>query len=338
MEKKISFCDQAKTLMMILVIAMHAMAFYWGNWFKVMTPAQDAPIFAFIGSYLNTFHVYVFTFVSGYLFQFLKFEKGKYKVFTDFVKKKALRLMVPYVFLAAFWCAPFQIYFYQSDATEIFRNYVLGYSPAQLWYLLMLFWLFAIIYPLTNKIQSLKLYQVAAFAFISYLFGMGLYILPAPLNLPASFVHMAFFIMGMVYRKNNPKLGAWYKFALPHFILFCIGYYLSFEHSTTIKIIRYVIEFFTITAGVFMVIALIKKFQDAAIWNSPLYNFFKENSFTMYLVHQQIIYCTIATFNGIIPPSGLVLINFAAAISISAIICVIFNRFKVTRFLVGKSY
>ena len=336
MEKNISFCDQAKTLMMILVIAMHAMAFYWGNWFKVMTPAQDAPIFAFIGSYLNTFHVYVFTFVSGYLFQFLKYEKGKYKIFTDFVKKKAMRLMVPYVFFAAFWCVPFQIYFYHSEAAEIFRNYILGYSPAQLWYLLMLFCLFVIIYPLADKIQSLKLYQIAALSFTSYLFGMGLYFFHVPFNLPAAFVHIAFFVMGMVYRKNNVLFDAWYKFALPHFILFCIGYYLSFEDSTTIKIIRYVIEFFTITAGVFMVITLIQKFQDAAIFNSPLYNFFKENSFTMYLVHQQIIYCTIATFNGIIPPSGLVLINFAAAISISAIICVILNRFKVTRFLIGK--
>ena len=49
MEKKISFCDQAKTLMMILVIAMHAMAFYWGNWFKVMTT------FMFLHSYRATY-------------------------------------------------------------------------------------------------------------------------------------------------------------------------------------------------------------------------------------------------------------------------------------------
>lgn len=337
MEKKILFCDQAKTLMMILVIATHSMAFYWGNWFTVMTPAQEAPILAFISREMATVNIYVFTFVSGYLFQFIKFEKGKYKIFTDFVKKKAVRLMVPYVFLAAFWCVPFQVYFYHASAAEIFNNYVLGYAPAQLWYLLMLFLLFVIVYPLADKIQSLKLYQVAALTFISYLFGMGLYFFHAPLNLPAAFVHLAFFVMGMVYRKNNPQLAAWYKFALPHFILFSIGYYLSFEHSTSIKIIRYVIDFFTITAGIFMAVALIQKFQDAEIWSKPLYNFFKENSLTMYLVHQQIIYCSIATFNGIVPPGGLALINFAAAISICAIICAIFNRFKVTRFLIGKS-
>lgn len=75
---------------MILVIAAHSMMFYTGDWFTTVTPAEPAPILAFVAEYLASFVIFVFTFLSGYIFQYLKFERGKYKVFIDFLKKRRL--------------------------------------------------------------------------------------------------------------------------------------------------------------------------------------------------------------------------------------------------------
>ena len=94
--------------------------------------------------------------------------------------------------------------------------------------------------------------------------------------------------------------------------------------------------FFVHIAGIFMTVSLFQKFRDVSFFTGKVYLFFKENSFTMYVLHQQIIYFVISAFNGVVKPLSLAAINFVVAISISSIICVIFNRFKVTRFLTGK--
>ena len=336
MNEKISFCDQAKTSMMVLVIAAHSMLFYTGDWFTAVTPAEPAPILAFAAEYLASFVIFVFTFLSGYIFQYLKFERGKYNVFSDFLKKKATRLLVPYLFFSACWCVPAQIYFFHSDAQEIVRKFILGYSPAQLWYLLMLFLLFALVFPVANKIQSLKTSQAYFLAFAVYLFGMSLYMISAPFQLPATFVHMAFFIMGMVLRRKRTVFGKCFTFFVLHLILFSVCYYLASETSTAIKILRYTLTFFVNIAGIFMTVSLIQKYEDSSLFTDKLYHFLKENSFTMYILHQQIIYFVIPKFNGVVEPPALAAINFVVAISVSSVICVIFNSFKATRFLIGK--
>ena len=231
---------------------------------------------------------------------------------------------------------PAQIYFFHSDAQEIVRKFILGYSPAQLWYLLMLFLVFALVFPVAKKIQSLKTSQAYSLAFALYLFGMSLYMISAPFQLPATFVHVAFFILGMVFRKNSAVVGSWFAFFVLHLILFSLCYRLASETSTAIKILRYTLTFFVNIAGTFMTVSLIQKYEDFSFFTDKLYHFFKENSFTMYILHQQIIYFVIAAFNGVFEPLLLAAINFVAAISISSIICAIFNSFKAMRFLIGK--
>ena len=74
--------------MLVLVIVAHSMTFYAGDWFTAITPREPAPILVFAASYLASFVIFVFTFISGYLFQYLKFERGKYAGFAGFIKKR----------------------------------------------------------------------------------------------------------------------------------------------------------------------------------------------------------------------------------------------------------
>lgn len=59
------------------------------------------------------------------------------------LKKKAKRLLVPDLFRGAVWAGPVYCIFYGPASTV--AAFALGDSPSQLWFLLALFWMFALI-------------------------------------------------------------------------------------------------------------------------------------------------------------------------------------------------
>lgn len=328
MKDKIFLCDCAKAVAMLAVIAHHAAAYYMpGGWFN-SAPAENSFALGFFAAWLNTFHVFVFTFVSGYIFQYLKFECGRYETFGGLLKKKFFRLLVPYILVAAAWCAPFHEYFFHATAAELFRKFVLGYSPAQLWYVLMLFFVFAMVFPIAKKIQSLSTPKVICAAAAIYFFGLGLQIFSPPFELAEAVRQSAFFILGMNFRKTSPPLRAWYFYAAAHLILFVAFYQLLLESSPLFKAIRYSLQPILSLLGIFMVIAFIQEHLDADFWRTKIFSLFAANSFTIYLFHQQIIYCVIARFDGVLPPPILFAANFVAAIFFSGIICLVLKKFS----------
>ena len=336
MKDKLLFCDYARAVAMLAVIVHHCAAYYMpGGWFN-SAPAEPSLALGFFAAYLNTFHVFVFTFVSGYIFQYLKFEHGKYNHFGSFAKNKFLRLLVPYAFVAMSWCAPFHAYFFNVGAEELIRKFVLGYSPAQLWYILMLFVVFMMVFPLAERLQSLSENQTYVAALIIYVAGLGIQIFSLPFEIAEAVRQMAFFVIGMSFRRLKIKMHPWYFYALAHLILFIGFYQLLSETSTLFKAIRYSIQPFISLLGVFMIVGFISEHQDLSIWKKKIFNLFSANSFTIYLFHQQIIYCVIARFDGFLSPLELAVVNLIAALIFSSLICLILNRFAVTRFLIGQ--
>lgn len=60
-------CTFVKTILMILVILGHACDFWVGDWFTCnpLIKSQTISVFA---TWLNSFHIFAFTLVSGYIF------------------------------------------------------------------------------------------------------------------------------------------------------------------------------------------------------------------------------------------------------------------------------
>lgn len=65
-----------KTILMLLVILGHAMAFWSGDWFT-SDPILQSKGLNGLYTWLNSFHIYAFTLVSGYIFAF-KIRGGGY--------------------------------------------------------------------------------------------------------------------------------------------------------------------------------------------------------------------------------------------------------------------
>ena len=135
------------------------------------------------------------TLISGYIFYYIKYEKCDYQKYLHFLKNKAKRLLVPYVFIAAIWVAPIHAYYFRTE--ELIERYVLVTVPSQLWFLLMLFWVFAIFYLISNIVNKKPwlgviivciAYCIGQFAPSFYCFNRGLQ-------------YLLFFYIGFILRK-----------------------------------------------------------------------------------------------------------------------------------------
>lgn len=68
-ESEISNVKFVKTVLMLLIILGHACDNWAGNWFTE-TPAIESNGLSILATWLNSFHIFAFTLISGYLFAF----------------------------------------------------------------------------------------------------------------------------------------------------------------------------------------------------------------------------------------------------------------------------
>ena len=67
--------DFIKFVLMIIIVLYHSMIFFTGNWFN-QSPVVPSNFYSIFSKWLNTFHIYAFTIISGYIFAYIKYERG----------------------------------------------------------------------------------------------------------------------------------------------------------------------------------------------------------------------------------------------------------------------
>lgn len=285
---------------------------------------------------MNSFHIYSFTLISGYIFYYIKHEKGSYQKYLPFIVNKAKRLLVPYVFIAAIWVVPVRIYFW--GAKDIVGNYLFGKSPNQLWFLLMLFWVFAIFWLITDIANKNPLLCgiVVCILYCIGIFAPSIYCLSRGLQ------HILFFYIGFLIRKLDLGNKFFYKLSTLVYIILDIGLFILCKVISNIDGILFKVLSLGYTALLHTVGAIsafiILQRCVTYIKNKKFLDFFSEHNMVIYLVHQQLIYFTLVWLNGVVPPIILVLINFAVALTVSTLFSVLMHKTKVTRFLVGSRW
>lgn len=151
--RELEHCDFVKLMPMCFVVLYHSMALWKGNWF-IKEPEEQSHILKYLSMWFNTFHIYGFALVSGYIFQVVKFEKHRYQIFFDFLINKAKRLLVPLYFTSFIWVIPFYALIFKPTAMVLVKKFVLMESPSQLWFLGMLFVLFLIYWSISNFLNK----------------------------------------------------------------------------------------------------------------------------------------------------------------------------------------
>lgn len=323
-----------KTILMLCVIAGHSVNFWTGNWFTTVVPVFDSKFLCYISDFLSSFHVFAFTLVSGYLFYYLKIEQEKYKEFLPFIKGKVLRLIVPYIFVCIVWAIPIAEYFFQYSLGEIIRLYALGTNPNQLWFLLMLFWVYAIAWPLAGGVFDKRPLSGAVIVGGLYAVGIvGSRLVPNYFYFWTGCEYILFFWIGFMMRKLPDFFGRikWYVW-LGGFIIFLVARE-WIDGGVVHSLLEIAVHIFGAVAAFETLNALADKENlEEKGWFSGL----SSKSMPIYLFHQQIIYFTIFWLNGKVNPYLNAGLNFVIAITGSIMISTILMRWKITRFLIGE--
>lgn len=340
-------CDFVKTVLMLFVILGHSCAFWNGTWFSAQSPAINDFVMGCVADWFGTFHVYGFTLISGYIYSYIREERGGYESVSTFIKNKAKRLLLPYLFVSVIWVIPVSNYFYHYDMNDIIEKFILGTSPSQLWFLLMLFDVF-LIFRLTD---SLKIKRSIFFIIVICLYAVGAVGQMAifnPFQVFTALYFFPFFVIGVYLRENtkhylitNNGLLAKPKYLFVLFvgnIIFYLLYiYMHAFNETYMKISSRLLYLFLNFEGAITSFAILLYLAGKLDYQqSPIYKQLAQNNFAMYLFHQQIIYIVITMLNGVILPAMHALINMLLSVVISFVIALLFRHFRLTRILIGE--
>ena len=153
-QTEVDNCSFVKCCLMFLVVLYHSVLFYTGSGWFVGKPLYPIDLFKWFVDWSHTFRMYAFTLVAGYLYFYLRYEKGKYQQLKGFLINKIKRLIVPYVFVCIIWVVPVTCLFFDYTAGDIFRKYILATAPSQLWFLWMLFDVFMLMYFMSDAIYK----------------------------------------------------------------------------------------------------------------------------------------------------------------------------------------
>lgn len=335
----LNYCNFAKTVLMLFVVLCHSVAFYAGNWFTVCPAFETNRVLGTLATWLGTFHVQGFTLISGYIYYYIKNEKKGYQDFRMYISNKFKRLLIPYISISLFWVIPFGFLFYSYGLIDILDNYILGKSPSQLWFLLMLFNVFVIYDIIIERLRGA--YQIL---FIALLFVGGIslgIVFPNVFQILTSMRFILFFYIGYMIRKKYPDLqpDSMLRYGII-FLLLNISFFtlLNFDisdNSIVAKGISLIEKNICDVCGAVMAFLLLSYIASQCRWETSFFRTLSIVSFPIYLFHQQIIYVLLWNFQSLLNPYLMCAINLLGSLLISYSISIILMKHGVTKKIIG---
>ena len=315
-----------RTFAILIVVFGHGFIIYQQSW-GIFSAAVGSVFFSFLKLYLDTFLMPLFVLVSGYLFYYAINERGKYASFSQLVKYKTFRLLVPYIFVALFYIVPlrylvgYENYVNQPFLRVLIEKIILMRDNGNLWFLGMLFGISILTWFIEKKT---KLHAVVKFGIYAALYFVSL-LVPTVLQIDSVLHYMIYFFMGGLLLKKRHKLD----WRMPKILILLavniIGYigflYLDNLDGLILSVCKHMILFVSSLGGVLFYFALALKVNSDKIAENKFVRFIDKNSFGIYLFHEGVIYISYFYLCAqCIAPICLVLINFTVGLTVSLVI------------------
>lgn len=154
-------------------------------------------VLGWIVNFIYAFHMPLFFMLSGMCFYLST--KRKTILLPKLLKSKAIRLLLPFVFVSLLLSIPIKYcsgYWQGSDHIfyDIFMGQLLLMGNSHLWFVVSLFWIFLVSYYIV-KINRHKVLVLVALILLS---SIGWYVEPHTnfLGIPGAIKHLLFFILG----------------------------------------------------------------------------------------------------------------------------------------------
>ena len=331
-------CSFVRNALMIIIVAYHSIIFLSGNWFNdAIDIGFKSLAIEYLCNWLNSFHVYAFTFMSGYIFYYIKYEKGGYQNYRLFLANKVKRLLIPYLFVSLFWAIPIHSLIYGFDFSQIAYRFILGAAPNQLWFLLMLFFVFAIFFPLSKVFKEKKASVLLVILFAAIGIVLNHYF-PNVLQIWSSLRFITFFYLGFKTRQSWRfvlKKIPFLFFVVFDVVLFVGSCFLQTQTGSLSQLLNVFLLYVINIVGSFMAWTSLQHIAKY-FSNNKVNSFFAQRSMIVFLFHQQVIYIVIGFLFNEVNIFLIAFFNFLFSLSFSLLISVVFLRFNWTRFLIGE--
>ncbi len=317
----------ARTALIVLVVLGHSLAPWTGDW-GYTEAVIDAPILGYISQWISTYHTITLTAISGFTYEYIVDKRGGY-LFNELLKKKTKRLLIPYFLVSVLWVIPLTSYFADITPDFVINKFVLGKAPSQLWYLIMLFDVFVMFFPLRLLINKSKWF---------YLLPPMLYVLGSLIGDQTNNYYqffsalrfLSFFAIGHLVYQYKEKLFSIKRISLGNpqvlITLLLIHVFVFILYLQDIPKTKTLLMLYMNFAGCLTIMAALFYIGERINQQGKFMSMLNDNSFAIYLFHQQIIYYSLFFLNGLMNPVLHAFVNFVVSLALSLVFILVFRK------------
>ena len=339
-EKKVTIDDlnTLRAFAILLVVLRHCFAPYMGIWPISEYYSYDL-LTDITGKYISTISMPLFVFISGFLFSYLRNNLKKYPNFQILVSKKIARLLRPYIILAPIYI----LIFVDINSILDFIN-PLWKGAGHLWFLLMIFLVFILFYPLEKYFKK-KPYECFFLIILCFFLYPGFSIIGlSPLS--KVFHYLPFFYLGYFFHFKSKKIiekieNKLWVIILIHTILFITS--ILAPKLITNGILKTLFNaYINLPLGIMSVSILFLIFTKSkklkTMGHSLIVKKLNQTSYYIYLLHQPILlFIFQIKFLQTLPPLLVILSALISTVIISFFIASFLLKFYWSKKLIGAA-
>lgn len=282
MKARLAEYDMMKTWGILLVVLGHVTNMYKPN--GLVALAECPEMMEWISGLLYSFHMPLFVFVSGAVFAYQTEVMGKEVPFSQLIKKKCWRLLLPYLFWAFAVMLPLMVCcgFRENIWDYAYRGLFLSQDSRHLWFVLMLFEVFVLFWAMRRAIRSLRLplWSVIIVSLVLYLSSNQL---PYVFQLNMMLRYQFWFSLGYVFMMHRESVKA-----ISFCLLACVILIYNLKEMHHLYFRMPLLGTLTALAGIMLFYYV--SFATRNTLSNKYVAMISDNSFGIYLFHVPIIY------------------------------------------------
>lgn len=324
MERQSEIYNRIKIIAILLVVLGHCLIMFSPD--GAIAVVCGSRLLGKLSGVIYHFHIPCFFMVSGALFC-LGYQKGKYRAYGAFCRKKAVRLMVPYAFFGVVLLWPVLLICGLLSPGELFGYFgrlIIGDQVRHLWYLYALFLIFCVFCPFGDWFTKRKQGRILVFSLIVNVVSR---VLPFGFlgwfQLGNVLCYQFYFLCGVFLHLNFEEVLAFVceKKAVPT-ICFVLLLLSCFINIIAVTDVIYAL------AGMILVLWFASRLAEkSAVAESSLLTLLNRDAYGVYLFHPLLVYLIYHIFSDVaVFPYFLALIAFALSLILSLALTELFRR------------
>lgn len=315
------FLDRLRVALILLVVIGHATRMFSPMGVYSGRIAID-PIHELITTVIYSFHMPFFVMISGYVYGICVMKSKDYVFFWPVIRKKILRLMVPYCVWGVALVAPVLIALSVTPLTYwgyLKSGILLSLDCKHLWFLGALFLTFLLVHGGKCALCRLKVYNeiplsIKCFVFILMAFVLRYISFPIYFQIWNAIYYLPFFLFGYFIKRSllNKPLDRILLIICAFFILWSLG----------------VIG--AVSAVVFCFLMGVLRIED-----TPPFSVVKAYGMGIYILHPMMLYVIYYYYPSSMNPYLYTIFSILMVMFVSILLCKLIKRINLS-FLLGE--